>query len=124
MARKHPAAAPTAGNSVPNWVWHFDRVDWWDDTEQPPQTELEHWHNSAGMNHGVTVEGCLGTWRWCQARRRWRKASEDWCAERGYSYAMTVLGWHRPCPSEEATGHTGSPWPKGRPPPSTATAGG
>jgi hypothetical protein len=39
-------------------------------------------------------------------QRRLRAAGEAWCAERGLSYCMTVLGWRHPSPSESAAGHT------------------
>lgn len=45
-------------------------------------------------------------------RRRRRAAAEAWCAERGLSFCMTVLGWRRPCPAEVAAGLTKGAGPK------------
>ncbi len=48
----------------------------------------------------------------CAQHRRRRDAAEAWCAVRGLSFCMTVLGWRHPCPSELAAGHTHGAGPK------------
>jgi hypothetical protein len=37
------------------------------------------------------------------------QAAEQWCAERGLSYCMTVLNWKHPSPGEVAAGLTKGP---------------
>ncbi len=108
VARRKPSASATEVDGlVPRWVWVFERADWWDADEQPPAGEMAHWRDRVTMNPHTSIEAEIGVWRWCQARRRWRQASEAWCAARGFSYCRTVLGWRRPAPNESATG---SPW--------------
>ncbi len=69
------------------------------------------WHEDEAMSKGVrTVAGRMGVFRWSRARSRHRAAAMAWCAEKGYSYTMTVLGWARPSPDEVAEGRTGTPW--------------
>ncbi|MBA2639077.1 MAG: hypothetical protein H0U77_03570 [Nocardioidaceae bacterium] len=112
MARRRPSDGPASAEAgaVPEWVYTFTWKDWWDADEQPPVSEVDHWRQAAAYNVHETAEGSIGTWRWCQAQRRWRQASEAWCAERGYSFCRTVLGWRRPGPNEVAAGRTASPW--------------
>lgn len=107
--KRLPQPQTEEGDGVPEWVVTFDPVAWRDDTEQPPPAEVARWEGSARFNRHQTVEGAIGVRRWSRARHRWRDASQQWCAERNYSYSMVALGWARPATDEERRGETGTP---------------
>lgn len=95
MASPDEALPAYLGHRIPRTREEVER--WVRPDEHPPK------------DWGLAGVASEGFWRVCEAQRRKREATEQWCAERGHSYCRTVLGWRKPAASEAAAGHVTVP---------------